>query len=367
VPELTDIVAGKWVRFDRYEVRDGYVRPAPGAQLEVYDPWAEYSAAIRPKGRQERPYTDLLNAPFSDPLLDDRSDALEAPKRLRGERERTLPNWCAKHGLLGILLQRANAVVLPARWEWHPLAQGRDEKWAIPVQRSFVRSATRWEDGFERIEDKLEKFGRHEAGDPVVEEELLRHFEQAHTVLPPMQRRPFDEWAKFFPDVNWQYPMPGTEAFWRSYAEPVDECLAAIAMFQWAVWHVQRLSGRDVPDLLLPTPYDLQGINGLIAPASAVWVVTDGGRLQQRWAAPSLLASFAMMVVRDMSHQLRFSCCANPTCGNWFITAPPRTTRYCSSRCTNTMQVRRYRERETTKLGTKKGPRGRRLGTTRTK
>ncbi len=47
-------------------------------------------------------------------------------------------------------------------------------------------------------------------------------------------------WARFFPGVpaakrpTYQYPEPYSEAFWRLYAEPIDDFLAAARMFKQA-------------------------------------------------------------------------------------------------------------------------------------
>ena len=40
-------IVGQWYRFDRYEVRDGYIRPVPGAGGGEYDPWASFRARHR--------------------------------------------------------------------------------------------------------------------------------------------------------------------------------------------------------------------------------------------------------------------------------------------------------------------------------
>ena len=54
-----DAASGEWWRFDRYEIKDGVIRPAAGACLEWYDPWLAYRQVKYQKGAAP-PYEDLL-------------------------------------------------------------------------------------------------------------------------------------------------------------------------------------------------------------------------------------------------------------------------------------------------------------------
>src|SRR4051812_21030165 len=98
--ERLEMGTESWWRFGRYEVRDGYIRPAPQAQLDEYDPWAEYHAARR--GRQEKPapYQSLLS------LLDEITAAI-SPRD-----ERRIADWCNQYGLLGVLPHQVQLVSL---------------------------------------------------------------------------------------------------------------------------------------------------------------------------------------------------------------------------------------------------------------
>src|SRR5918912_966861 len=78
MPELFDAAAGGWWRFEDYELRDGYIRPAPGAKLERYDPWADYRAR-QGKRELQPPYKSLLgllDSIYLRPAVDQRSQAL---------------------------------------------------------------------------------------------------------------------------------------------------------------------------------------------------------------------------------------------------------------------------------------------------
>ena len=108
-----------WWRFSSYELKDGYIRPAPGAKLELYDPWKPYrdswehdpdSATPFPEKRlQGPPYLSLLALADEVTIAPDRSglDKKSADRLLK---------WCSEFGLLGILPQRVQMVALAPRW-----------------------------------------------------------------------------------------------------------------------------------------------------------------------------------------------------------------------------------------------------------
>src|ERR1035438_9429280 len=100
------IFADYWFRFDRYEIKGGYIRPAPGAKLSQYEPWRTFGA---PKGKIgiKQPYEPLLAlAKLLDP---DPSDV--GSVRAAENADHLILEWCSQNGLLGILLHRVEGVV----------------------------------------------------------------------------------------------------------------------------------------------------------------------------------------------------------------------------------------------------------------
>ena len=88
----------EWLRFDRYEVADGYVRPARDARVERYNPWDDYWAAVKPGAKRPPPYQSLLE--LADDLEIRRgNDRLW----LTPDNVAALIAWCSEHGLLGWL------------------------------------------------------------------------------------------------------------------------------------------------------------------------------------------------------------------------------------------------------------------------
>src|SRR3972149_10223043 len=92
--EPIELVKGRWWRFNRYEIRDRYIRPAPGAALEEFDPWAEF-LKVRTKtrsGQGEGPVELLARA-----LHGVKFDLLHTPGpfTLTPESEKQILAWCS--------------------------------------------------------------------------------------------------------------------------------------------------------------------------------------------------------------------------------------------------------------------------------
>ncbi len=51
---------GEWWRFDRYEIADGYIRPATRATLLRCQPLADFQAIRAGRKQQDSPYQSFL-------------------------------------------------------------------------------------------------------------------------------------------------------------------------------------------------------------------------------------------------------------------------------------------------------------------
>ncbi len=58
MPEQIEANEGRWCRFYRYVVVDGYIRPAKGANLEYFDLWRDHRGG---RGAWKPPYGALLD------------------------------------------------------------------------------------------------------------------------------------------------------------------------------------------------------------------------------------------------------------------------------------------------------------------
>jgi hypothetical protein len=87
------IFSGNWPRFDRYEVKDGSIRPVEGSPLRSYEPWSTYKP---PRGKETRrqPYHSLLDLVRN----------IDSGELDQGARDLAIAEWCGRHGPLGVWL-----------------------------------------------------------------------------------------------------------------------------------------------------------------------------------------------------------------------------------------------------------------------
>lgn len=373
--EPFDINRGTWWRFSRYQLKDGYIRPVKGAKLEEYDPWQAYreSWEFDPamdtlprwanRRKQDSPYQSLLN------LINTLSFKVGTGTNrflLTTEGEKSLLEWCAQNGLLGILPQRVQMVTLAPRWtngdELYPPPPTNVYRTIIRYIRDNTERSTRgWAIGMDisNPTPDLSLWGQ------LVSEEyqpstgmrpgVLLHsaelyyphgIEKAKQSAQPImassmageistsawKEEPLSlTWARFFPDVpkeereTYMYPAPLTEHFWEIYAEHIEDFVTgALTLYEGVVNRFE------------------EEINSLIAPVSMVIRESPEDTFSQEWVSPSLLASFAVMAAQDLTQHRRLQNCEN--CNKLFVTESYQA-RYCSDRCRRTSQKRRYRQR----------------------
>ena len=161
-------------------------------------------------------------------------------------------------------------------------------------------------------------------------------------------------WRSFFPGVpsdrlerylSWE---PLSEGFWRHYVEPVADFAWQAKRFADAV---TRLSARNLGDFT-DTLYDhvivdetsaLHTLNEMAATVSPQLVREPGRRFQQAWESRSLLGALAMMVMQDLTGEIRLYRCP---CGRVISSSYP-DTKYCGPkhRVRYRKQAQRARER----------------------
>ena len=360
--EPIELTAGLWWRFDRYDIRDGYIRPEPGAKLERYDPWANYRAA-RGRGRDTDPPFQSLLRLLKRVVI--RPTGREHLYALTPDSKTMVISWCEKYGLLGVLIQRAQAVALAPRWE-QPMQSASDavqnhrsDDLLMPILRQYFRTSLGWADRQQVVMGR----GTHgmadapkQQGQLVPSDTVPREWPRPHVLLHDLDKAECKEeplgktWAQFFPDVPQEqretrlYPVPLSEQFWTLYAEPVDAFFEAANVLQQAVEglsHAKPVATASEDDdrrLLL----GMKRLHVLAAPASPVIIPQDDGSFEQRWIAPSLLASLAMMVLQDLTGNRALTC---EVCGAPFLSSAYQG-RYCSKTCGYTARKRRQRAKK---------------------
>jgi hypothetical protein len=333
---LTD---GPWFRFSSYELHRGYIRPSRGATLEGFDPWEEYRTT-KTRKRGQPPYQSLFV--LIDSLRDeeDISDYyprwLYHPENMPPGGDRKILNWCRRFGLLGLLPQMVRRFEVGPHWvagndkwverveyervgtkwhpnmRWHPAGRA-DAKalWKTSPLPKFPRSGRRVPRSHAEYDLPMAYIGNALNGGPY-EDQAVPVNTLAELFFPARvdtDARPFD------------CPMPGTQGFARVYCEPLRHFLdqaywlrsfGGMLLSQSSEWRFPEVLERYLQPLTVRLQFDVRG------------------NLREYWSSPSLLCSFAWMLVQDVldgRDMRRCECCGAP-----FLTDRYQS-RYCSVPC----------------------------------
>ena len=324
-PEPTWLrIGAEWPRFSAYELLDGCIRPTENARLERYDPLTE-----RGKGGR-RPYEDLAE-------LIRQGRYTVSSRAITPETAESVVSWCQQYGLLGVLLQRVETVVLPVQ-----ATRSRSKKERSVSQTSYHRTRKGWQEAAPTglIETTS-------LPDPSKAGVMLHGLDDSHIVWEPLSQT----WGTFFPSVpakqrhNFPYPHPHDAAFWRMYAEPLDVFLDAAAAVSWLLATIA--GGPDTigqnrvsSDPRVDYAWAISTLNGC-ARAQLDFQPTKMTKISQHFIAPTLFASLALTALQDLAGQ-KFHACKK--CGRLYVSRAYQT-RYCSTRCRATINKRTYRKK----------------------
>jgi hypothetical protein len=315
---------GDWWRFSSYEIRDGCIRPAAGAQLDWYDPWPEFQGTRtqtvgQAPGAAQPAYQSLMKLVHQ---LEYRPGRKRYPDCLTERSQNSILEWCQQHGLLGVLL---------SRWDAISLAPQRDSKgrW---VQHRYFRGfgqAIQTHEISGDVEDRKASVLIHGLNDPA-----------------PAEESPSKTWSRFFPTVEFSqrdsfpYPAPYSDDFCRLYGERLMDFCNAAKLLVGAISHLGRTPPKIEGDPKLAREQALEVINLLRRSVSSVLDLEENGSVKPRRVAPSLLASFADMFAQDLAYGRPTLQC--DSCGTPFV-SPAYQARYCSVPCRLREQKRRLR------------------------
>ena len=298
------------------------------------------AATAQDKGVVIPPYSDLVElvrgfefeaVPGPGPL--------EAPTKATAAR---LAAWCAKYGLLGVLLQQVQTVTLAPRYGM--------EHHGLPIQDSYLRSGGGWvrsrRTGYR---GRRSQPGGAKPGDLVTASAVPQDWPGPGAIIQDRQTGEWwtealaATWARFFPDARQEpeshaYPMPLSEAFWRTYAEPVEDFHAAATELAAALTTVADAAPSDNGS----KTNAIRVLNHLVAPVSSV-LVRRNDHYELVQTVPTGLAAFAMMALTDIAEGRAPQSCAK--CGKLFVTSAYQGA-YCSDQCRRALQKRRRRARQ---------------------
>lgn len=349
MPEPLSFARGPWWRCSAYEIRDGYIRPGEGAEIEEYDPWELWARDQEAKAPVRSPYHDLLDVSACFDLEEGLRTEGKWIDRIELNDEANLLRWCTRYGLLGVLHCEAVFTYFYPRWTAAPPQGGRGLHY-VPSQLGLLRQAGDWEwdeihydvpredpslEGAAVDMTKLTADERAEiyVGSAIVDRGLHLRYARRWG-----QESVAHAWGRFFPNIGDQsrrdtaeYPEINTPAFWASYSERIEDFAAAAILLTDTI--LKEFGGED---LWSHTLEHFLSPLGLRADPTA-----DGFR-QMSVVSPSLVSTLALMAMLDLTRAQRLHSC--PICNTYFSSATPRA-RYCSVRCRQTAQKRAYRQR----------------------
>lgn len=352
------IQAAYWWRFSKYEIRNEAICPAEGATLEPYDPWEAFEdarAGNQPSGQGKR----IIEPPYRQLF----SVVRENKKKKQVTYDDALIiDWCSRFGLLGILPHRVHSITLPARWGttedsrdrrmWRKF-HGIEGERLLPVVTQHVRTPTGWSSSRHPFPPMRGTEGR--LGAAVDESGLLPDWPQPGIIWAGLTEMTpsadsLGKLGPFFRVVSSreaEYPMPLSPSFWEVYAEPLYEFQNAVDLLSYSVKTIALLKKKPGGELRGADGVRLlnavQKLNALAAPVCvSLSPSSDGSKLVQKWAGPSLLSSLALMALLDLAEGLLRSC---GNCSGAFVTSAYQGT-YCSKKCRETALKRLLRKRQ---------------------
>ncbi len=360
VPRTTNF-SGRWWKFDRYVVKGPYIRPAPGASLSDYDPWAEY-VGLRAKRAYsgDGPYEQLAN--IGRLLRQPGKAGAGAPDQM-AEFERLVREWCGRFGLPGVLLHHVQSVRLA------PWTEGSFKPRASQVE--YAWRGGEWVSHEEAQPPEGAAFPRLPPAGVQIRQmhSLLGPWDYTLSKLGRFTREPLAAtWHLFFPGVSkeeaetFQYPRPLSEKFWDLYAEPLQVFTRVAVKTYDILVSLQEIQGLPLPpsepQKILEYAGRLKGfesdLNQFLGGTGEAAQFGLDGRFHPVSVAPSLMGVYGRMILEDSHQGARIITCDH--CGKLFVTDAYQA-RFCSARCRMVIQKREYRaklkEEQSTRAGHK--------------
>jgi hypothetical protein len=336
-----------WWRFGEYELREGYIRPASGSAPYWYDPWEEHLKS-RNQG-QPSPWEELIKMLDGiEYVLDPRRSLFRPVPKFDDINLDAVLAWHSKYGPLGSMLHEAHTIFLWPRYqpaERSPTNEG-NPRVLKPVQEIFHRSADKWSRTYVGVEDStqwiLEQPNR--AGEVLAENSIPVGLVPAVAIGDIKEYSLEESWAPFFPDLSgsesetYRYPLPFTDDFCLSYAEPYARFLDTAVGVAESLLEIARAKGDASIGGFKPKDVWLTSVAEMIPV-----VIPKVKELPVLWKGYSLASNLVSMAIHDLATGWLLRECKK--CGKLYSTDHARMV-YCSKRCTQAAGAAAYRKRK---------------------
>ena len=339
-------------KFSSYELIDGFVRPAPGAELKGFDPWEGFRKNDGRYRTVEQPYVSFVRlAQLLESLKRQGQRPSGTGLRLssvparevgpRSDADRAILEWCDESGLLGILPVTLSYIQLPSTREQLPNGLQRE------TQKTHARMIGSWITRV-RSSDSLAATDPQPADVAEMMTERYNFWRSVASIERGCDA--FEQVAAFFPEVQrsaqrtFPFPKPNTREFWEQYGEKARDIARWASEFSNAVRIVSEGIRRTTKTDKEKVHFH-QAIGWLETLARGVGVAFRldlGARLYPKHDSSGLLASFAWMFLWDVCEDRRLLTCER--CGLPFVSNEFRA-KYCSPRCRASVQSQRHYEK----------------------
>jgi hypothetical protein len=337
-----EVLAMHFWRFSRYEIRDGFIKPASGAKTIRADPWRDYNAGVN---GEDLPGKKLVSTPYKSLF-----DLLDSRAKIFDLTDEEILSWVNKHGLLGILPHEVVQIEAPPRWVRRPRhtgveivlhIHGMKDTPALPSRVRLQRTPRGWSKSDEPFMADVDRDDYYRAviGSAVPASDEVAStgvwVERFENGALKVSQIPLGYLDSFLKSANpFDPPCIGSLDFWRSYHERREHFLmTAVAL---------RKVARELADWNLPLETRLRAqatLEGLIARVHPVLKLDPKARkFSHQWTGYSLLSQLAYMVYLDVAGG-RLKQCENLGCRKCFVSSAYQG-RYCSDRCRNTALCR---------------------------
>jgi hypothetical protein len=259
----------------------------------------------------------------ANPMLGPQNDA-----------DKLVLDWCNTHGLLGLVPVLSTSIRVNDNVR-HYRDGGR---WFSDILEEEIRGSRTmtWRTKDSGDQDSVTTPVRGDGNSNIT---WLSWLTREYESTPLVKKRAF--FGALSPGETFTPWRPWSQAFWKMYGEPVQEIADWSITFTHCADALSR--SREVEDHLLHASHGvLSRLADSAAPRFRLYP-TRSIVLDEERTPAGLLASYAQMLLWDFVEGRRALRCKN--CKRYFVSDEYRAA-YCSPRCRNTAQSRRYRAKK---------------------
>ncbi len=319
-------LAGKWFAASSYELRSGAISPSEGSHIAAYDPWEPFRKNLGKYRTVNQPYVDLLN--LSKRLLDLKGLGIKPTSPLsrtltpllgpQNDADRIILKWFDEHGALGLVPVLAEKIALPE------VITDNSQ-----TQRVHIRDGGIW-----LTVNSTRRSGSEPAWGGTAWLDWGMHSYKAKEAAN-------DGLEGYFPNVSRvDIPNPQSSEFERVYAEPILKFVEWAQLFRKCVDVLSECDTTTISTADAGVSEAILFLTGLTKAAGPTYQIRKWPISEVRVSA-GLLASYALMFLWDLEDGRKALRCRN--CAEYFVSNDLKAG-YCSPRCRNTAQSRRYRQ-----------------------